>query len=84
MHYSEFWIRKTPTFTVALTKHVLFLHPHFTQKIMTKSKMKMVISRLAPYWLAIFATSWTMAFYGIWTSQLAYTHYKGNAEKVCT
>ena len=41
-----------------------------------------LLSRLLPYWLTVFATSWTLAFLYIWTSNDAYARYDAKVQKV--
>jgi uncharacterized membrane protein (DUF485 family) len=40
------------------------------------------LSRLLPYWLAVFATCWTLAFFYFWNATNAYERYDKRIDKV--
>jgi uncharacterized membrane protein (DUF485 family) len=47
-----------------------------------KERWSVLLSRLLPYWLTVFAASWTLAFLYIWTSTDAYERYDAKVKKV--
>lgn len=40
------------------------------------------LSRLSPYWLTVFATCWTLAYFYLWNSTRAYERYEEKVHKV--
>ena len=51
-------------------------------RIMLTHSLSAWCNRLLPYWLTVFATCWTLAFFYIWNTTKAYERYDGNVDKV--
>lgn len=49
---------------------------------MLNEQWNVYLSRVLPYWLTVFAVCWTLAYFYMWNSDVAYERYDAKVSKV--